>query len=104
MHIIFAKILKIDNGHYCVGKRALSCTVGKNVNWYRDIQFSKRKVLLGMRTQKETAYLSYLIKAVISWSVQECIPSTIDCFKDFKGEKEGIGPGAIPKLNLLSSV
>lgn len=56
MNIIFAKILKIDSGQYCVGKWALLCTVGKNVNWYRDTQFSKREVFLGMGAQNETAY------------------------------------------------
>lgn len=46
---------------------------------------------MGMGAQNETAY-----KIVINWSVQKYSPSTIDCFKDFKGEKEGIDPGAIP--------
>lgn len=94
MNIIFAKILKIDSGQYCVGKWALLCTVGKNVNWYRDTQFSKREVFLGMGAQNETAY-----KVVINWSVQKYSPSTIDCFKDFKGEKRH-WPCSHPWLNL----
>lgn len=34
----------------------------KNINWYQNIQFSKRKVFPGMVTSKETAYDKVVIK------------------------------------------
>lgn len=43
-----------------MGKWALSCAVGKNINWYRDIQVSKKEVFLGMGALNETAYTKLL--------------------------------------------